>query len=242
MLELSKSSAPCAERPRSCPICLSERIGAFCQKGPASYFICRACELIFQFPLPTEAAMRTWADAEYTSGAYQDYVTARAMKIRHFEDRFAAISDRVRPGRLLDIGCSCGYFMEVAASRGYDVQGVEFSRSAIAAADPGIRSRIFEGTLESLPVNGLFDVASVFDLIEHVHEPTELSSSLRNITEARRHPRDQHARHGALSSIPDAIAMADAPADAASEPVLPACARGCAPRRRLRGRDGGYRL
>ncbi len=115
--------------------------------------------------------MRTWADAEYTSGAYQDYVTARAMKIRHFEDRFEAISNRVRPGRLLDIGCSCGYFMEVAASRGYDVQGVEFSRSAIATANPGIRSRIFEGTLESLPVNGLFDVASAFDLIEHVHSP-----------------------------------------------------------------------
>jgi 2-polyprenyl-3-methyl-5-hydroxy-6-metoxy-1,4-benzoquinol methylase len=115
--------------------------------------------------------MTAWADAEYTSGAYHDYVAARSMKIRHFEDRLGAIGDRVKPGRLLDVGCSCGYFLEVAASRGYDVQGVEFSRSAIAAADPGIRGRIFEGTLESLPVNGLFDVASAFDLIEHVHDP-----------------------------------------------------------------------
>jgi 2-polyprenyl-3-methyl-5-hydroxy-6-metoxy-1,4-benzoquinol methylase len=115
--------------------------------------------------------MRSWADTEYASGAYHDYVTARSMKIRHFEDRFEAISDRVKPGRLLDIGCSCGYFMEVAAARGYDVQGVEFSGSAIAAADPGIRGRIFEGTLESLPANGLYDVASAFDLLEHVHDP-----------------------------------------------------------------------
>jgi len=152
-------------------MCLSENVGAFCRKGPAHYFICGACALIFQHPVPTEGAMRSWVDAEYTSGAYHDYVSARAMKIRHFEDRFEAIGDRVRPGRLLDIGCSCGYFMEVAASRGYDVRGVEFSRSAIAAADPRIRSRIFEGTLESLPANGLFDVASAFDLIEHVPSP-----------------------------------------------------------------------
>ena len=115
--------------------------------------------------------MRDWADAEYTAGAYHDYVAARPMKIRHFEERLADIGDRLSPGRLLDIGCSCGYFLEVAASRGFDVQGVEFSRSAIAAASPAVRNRIFEGTLDSLPADGLFDVASAFDLLEHVPDP-----------------------------------------------------------------------
>lgn len=118
--------------------------------------------------------MITWANEEYTSGAYRDYVDARPMKIRHFEDRLSEIGDRVRPGRLLDVGCSCGYFMEVAASRGFDVQGVEFSRSAIAAADANLRSRIFEGTLDEMPVNGMFDVVSAFDLIEHVQDPRAL--------------------------------------------------------------------
>jgi 2-polyprenyl-3-methyl-5-hydroxy-6-metoxy-1,4-benzoquinol methylase len=115
--------------------------------------------------------MAAWADEEYTSGAYHDYVAARPMKIRHFEERLSDIGDRVKPGRLLDVGCSCGYFLEVAASRGFAVQGIEFSRSAIAAADAKIRSQIFEGTLETMPSNGLFDVASAFDLIEHVHDP-----------------------------------------------------------------------
>jgi len=118
--------------------------------------------------------MITWANEEYTSGAYRDYVDARPMKIRHFEDRLSEIVDRVRPGRLLDVGCSCGYFMEVAASRGFDVQGVEFSRSAIAAANANLRSRIFEGTLDEMPVNGMFDVVSAFDLIEHVQDPRAL--------------------------------------------------------------------
>jgi 2-polyprenyl-3-methyl-5-hydroxy-6-metoxy-1,4-benzoquinol methylase len=118
--------------------------------------------------------MRTWANEEYTSGAYRDYVDARSMKIRHFEDRLADIGNRVRPGRLLDVGCSCGYFMEVAAAHGFDVQGVEFSSSAVAAATPGLRPRIFEGTLEDMPINGKFDVVSAFDLIEHVQDPRVL--------------------------------------------------------------------
>jgi 2-polyprenyl-3-methyl-5-hydroxy-6-metoxy-1,4-benzoquinol methylase len=118
--------------------------------------------------------MMTWANKEYRSGVYREYVAARLMKIRHFEDRLSDIGDRITPGRLLDVGCSCGYFMEVAASRGFDVQGVEFSRSAIAAASAAVRPRILEGTLDELPLNGMFDVVSAFDLLEHVHDPRAL--------------------------------------------------------------------
>jgi 2-polyprenyl-3-methyl-5-hydroxy-6-metoxy-1,4-benzoquinol methylase len=140
----------------------------------ANYFICGACALIFQHPLPAGNSMVAWADEEYSSGAYRDYVAARTMKLRHFEDRLIDIGDRVKPGRLLDLGCSCGYFMEVAASRGFDVRGVEFSRNAIAAASPKVRDRIFEGTLANMPVDGPFDVVSAFDLIEHVPDPQGL--------------------------------------------------------------------
>jgi 2-polyprenyl-3-methyl-5-hydroxy-6-metoxy-1,4-benzoquinol methylase len=115
--------------------------------------------------------MAAWADAEYTSGAYHDYVAARPMKIRHFEQRLDDVGELVSSGRLLDVGCSCGYFLEVAAARGFDVHGVEFSRSAIAAAAPHVRPHIFEGTLDDMPDKGLFDVVSAFDLIEHVHDP-----------------------------------------------------------------------
>jgi len=118
--------------------------------------------------------MVAWADEEYSSGAYRDYVGARTMKLRHFEDRLTYLGGRVKPGRLLDVGCSCGYFMEVAALRGFDVRGVEFSRNAIAAASPSVRDRIFEGRLADMPVQGLFDVVSAFDLIEHVPDPRGL--------------------------------------------------------------------
>jgi 2-polyprenyl-3-methyl-5-hydroxy-6-metoxy-1,4-benzoquinol methylase len=168
------SSSRREDHPSACPACLAATIAPYCRRQEANYFICRSCALIFQHPLPTGDSMVAWADEEYASGAYRDYVEARPMKIRHFEDRLADIGDRVRPGRLLDVGCSCGYFLEVAASRGFEVHGVEFSRNAIAAASPTVRDRIVQGTLENLPIDGLFDVVSAFDLIEHVPEPRAL--------------------------------------------------------------------
>ena len=97
------------------------------------------------------------------------------MKIRHFEDRLADLGDRVTPGRLLDVGCSCGYFMEVAAARGFDVHGVEFSPGAIAAARPASGHASSRAALEDMPDNGVFDVVSAFDLIEHVPDPSGVS-------------------------------------------------------------------
>jgi 2-polyprenyl-3-methyl-5-hydroxy-6-metoxy-1,4-benzoquinol methylase len=157
--------------PSACPVCLTGQPVFYCRKQQARYFSCGHCGLIFQHPLPTAESMAAWADEEYASGAYHEYVAARPMKTRHFEQRLDDIGHVVGSGRLLDVGCSCGYFMEVAASRGFDVQGIEFSSSAIAAAAPSIRPRIFQGKLEDIPDKGPFDVVSAFDLIEHVHDP-----------------------------------------------------------------------
>ena len=157
--------------PPVCPVCVAAGPSSYCWKQQAHYFICKSCALIFQHPLPTSESMVTWADAEYASGAYHDYVAARPMKMRHFEQRFDDLGGAVTSGRLLDVGCSCGYFMEVAAARGFEVHGVEFSSSAIAAAAPEIRARIFQGKLEDMPDKGQFDIVSAFDLIEHVQDP-----------------------------------------------------------------------
>ena len=155
----------------ACPVCASFRVRRYCKKPPATYYWCGACGLLFQHPVPTRAAMLAYAERAYESGGYRDYVQARPMKLRHFEDRFAQIAPHVAGGRLLDVGCSCGYFLEVAAAGGFDVWGLEFSPSAIAAAAPAVRPRIREGSLDALPADARFDVVTAFDLIEHVPDP-----------------------------------------------------------------------
>lgn len=156
---------------RQCPICASSEVGLYCQRDSAEYHLCSSCGVIYQSPLPSQASMIGYVEEEYQSGQYRDYVSSRAMKLQHFEARLRQLGDGVRPGRLLDVGCSCGYFLEVAAAAGFDVHGVEFSRSAIRAAAPSIQSRIVEGTLEQAATLGPFDVISAFDLLEHVHDP-----------------------------------------------------------------------
>jgi 2-polyprenyl-3-methyl-5-hydroxy-6-metoxy-1,4-benzoquinol methylase len=105
---------------------------------------------------------------------YRDYVAARELKHEHFRHRLLEFGGRFPPpGRLLDLGCSCGYFLDVALERGYDAYGVEFSEEAIAAAQPGTRERIRRGNVNEAEHDhpARYDVVCAFDIIEHVEDP-----------------------------------------------------------------------
>lgn len=74
-------------------------------------------------------------------------------------------------GRLLDVGCHIGVFLELAAARGYAAQGVEPSRWAAEVA----RGRGLQVTCDTLRgaalPDGAFDVVTMWDVIEHFADP-----------------------------------------------------------------------
>ncbi len=91
----------------------------------------------------------------------------RRARLGEFATRFPP------PGRLLDLGCSCGYFLDVALESGYDAYGVEFSEEAIAAAQPATRQRIRRANVNDAGGDHPheYDVVTAFDIIEHVEDP-----------------------------------------------------------------------
>jgi SAM-dependent methyltransferase len=164
-----------------CTICCSTRPRLLRRKGAAVYHHCPDCGAIFQHPPPPAEAMVSYADTEYERGVYRDYVEAREMKIEHFRHRLEVLRPRVSRGRLLDIGCSCGYFMQVAAQSGFEVEGLEFSHVAIAAADPAVRPRILRSDVDAFNSKGSYDLITAFDLIEHVPQPKEFLKKVRQL-------------------------------------------------------------
>jgi 2-polyprenyl-3-methyl-5-hydroxy-6-metoxy-1,4-benzoquinol methylase len=74
-------------------------------------------------------------------------------------------------GRLLDVGCHIGVFLELAAARGWAVQGVEPSRwAADVARDRGLHVACDTLRGSALPA-GAFDVVTMWDVIEHFPDP-----------------------------------------------------------------------
>lgn len=137
---------------------------------------CTRCGLIYLNPQPP----RDVITESYRQVVDWQYEAERAGRIRTFTRSLDQLARYADGGRLLDVGCHVGIFLELAAARGWEVYGVEPSWWAAARA----RQRglaVVTGTLQeaSFP-SRWFDAVTMWDVVEHFVEP------LANLREAAR--------------------------------------------------------
>jgi SAM-dependent methyltransferase len=127
--------------------------------------------------------MSAYAEEQYSTGAYKDYASAARLKIETFERRIDLLKRLSARGRILDVGCACGFFIEAALKHGFDAYGIEFSKEAVALAREEIRPRITIGDVNLLRERGedQFDVVVAFDIIEHTQNPLKFLAEIRQI-------------------------------------------------------------
>jgi SAM-dependent methyltransferase len=137
---------------------------------------CAQCGWIRQNPRPT----RQTIDAYYPQD-YEPFIEAidDESLLRRWDRRYGmikrcrAIERYQRSGRLLDVGCATGNFInEMRRRGGWDVFGVEPNREAAAYAIQRFGHRIHIGTLADAgfpPAS--FDVITMWNVLEHLHTP-----------------------------------------------------------------------
>jgi 2-polyprenyl-3-methyl-5-hydroxy-6-metoxy-1,4-benzoquinol methylase len=132
---------------------------------------CRRCGLVYQSPVPSADEI---IDA-YDGVVDQRYEEERSGRIETFTRDLLAVERHERGGKLLDVGCHLGLFLDVAKERGWETTGVEPSRWSVERArDRGQDVR--HGTLDNVHfADESFDVVTMWDVAEHLTDPlTEL--------------------------------------------------------------------
>jgi 2-polyprenyl-3-methyl-5-hydroxy-6-metoxy-1,4-benzoquinol methylase len=97
----------------------------------------------------------------------------KEMKARTFHRALRYASRR--PGaRVLDVGCAQGEFAETATALGLNVTGIDVNPAAIDRARQRVPQARFHCTdLGAGTPPGQWDLVTMFDFIEHVHDPVE---------------------------------------------------------------------
>ena len=90
---------------------------------------CRACKLAYIANQPDDAELtRIYSGSEGYHAALKDPASPQWAVIRRTAEAHMAFMSRVPgSGRLIDVGCSTGQFLNLARAAGYDVSGIEFS-------------------------------------------------------------------------------------------------------------------
>lgn len=150
--------------------------------GTFSIFRCTECGLERTNPRPTPDTIGFYYPDNY--GPYQaTQIRPPSTGAREKIFKFLGLVDRrlpkLPPGRMLEIGCSSGAYMQYAREQGWEVEGIEFSGSAADQA----RSKGFKvqtGAVESAAApEKPYDLIVGWMVLEHLHQPIEVLSKLR---------------------------------------------------------------
>lgn len=132
-------------------------------------FRCRSCGFVFADPQPSDDEL-TALYAATTDPIYAEEKRYRLENFRDLFDRHLSIAPGT--GRMLDVGCHIGAFLEVARERGFEAWGVEPSRWAVEKARAA-GFDVSQGTLAEhrpeLPSD--FDLITIWDVLEHFGDP-----------------------------------------------------------------------
>lgn len=189
---------------RPCPGCGEAGVAPDGALNGWALACCRRCGLRFTVEAPSHEQLKELYDRLYHEGdVYQRHLDeARRLGTSKPDGpglyRRLTFLNRYRPRpaeRLLEVGCGVGTFLVHAKARGWQVEGIDLSESAIHASQDlhGVPVRI--GSFDELEFDaGAYGAIVAWEVLEHLADPRSFLDKARRLL----HP------HGVLAcSVPN---------------------------------------
>jgi SAM-dependent methyltransferase len=150
------------------------------------------CGLIYVNPRPSEDEIVGFYPETYswketvTTGSKITALIRRLEKVYryhllNYESSKVVKAARRKTGRLLDIGCGAGDRLDIFRRIGFDTHGVEISSSAEYASEH-LELNVKKGDLfEADYPDSFFDVITLYNVLEHTHDPRKIIKELYRI-------------------------------------------------------------
>src|ERR1039457_5344759 len=139
--------------------------------SPGRVLRCAKCRHGFRKSPPTPAELSEL----YRRMDVEVYEAEHESRVQTAKRHVRLLSRWASPGRLLDVGCASGVFLEQALRFGWDVAGVEPNEALVSKAARRVGSqRLWNTTLEEADfAPESFDAITLWDVVEHVVDPPD---------------------------------------------------------------------
>lgn len=158
---------------RSCNLCNFESSKVIFTKNGFNLVQCLSCGLVYVGNPPSKVELEKLYS--FDSG-YKVRLRDNSAKFEYdfklAKKRYELIKKFKKRGRILDIGCSTGFFLDVAKKNGWETFGIEISKDLAELAKKRYGLNVFIGTLDEINfASNFFDAVTMWDVIEHVENP-----------------------------------------------------------------------
>lgn len=159
---------------RPCPLCGGKKPQNFKVffDGFVKVYKCCTCGFVAQYPGPGQDTIETnYEDSyslDFTKKQEFMYPERRAV----LQDIVDRIIENSGPGRILDVGCGDGHFLHLCDKKGFECNGLEYSKQLSSYASTKVSGHIHQGKYEkSTYPEGSFDVITFIQVLEHIPDP-----------------------------------------------------------------------
>jgi 2-polyprenyl-3-methyl-5-hydroxy-6-metoxy-1,4-benzoquinol methylase len=148
---------------------------------------CAQCGLIYLNPRPADADLAAYYPDDYNLYAIPTQAQASLLvrlNLRYSMAKRCGLVERYAParGRVLDVGCATGLFLDAMRRRGWETQGVELVEYAAALARERLRLDVRTGALQETGYPAAwFEAVTMWDVLEHVPDPLGELREIRRI-------------------------------------------------------------
>ena len=144
---------------------------------------CLHCSLERTNPRPTPETIGKYYPMHYAP--YHSPITTKITrsKIKSWLWQFFDLETRqlplVPPGRMLEVGCASGSYMEQMRRIGWQVEGIEFAESAASVAKAKGFNVQASNLEEAISPSEPYNVITAWMVLEHLHEPVKALARMR---------------------------------------------------------------
>lgn len=174
----------------NCPVCDGDQYEYLFIKQGFEFVRCSNCNLVYVNPrLLEKETLAYYGDApkegERAPQSMSNWLSVltnplnQAWQTPYFEEAVGILSKFIPAnGKILDIGCSIGLFMEIAQKSGFDCLGLEpepESRAYALSRGLNVRPDLFLDA--GFPSNS-FDAITMFGVLEHLNNPGKMLADI----------------------------------------------------------------
>lgn len=166
-----------------CPLCLNQNYKPLFANRE-NVVKCEDCGLVYVNPRPVEAETdeKFHYEPSLQEGFLKGIVADRDEYYQRFKERLKDIERFKKRGRILDIGCSNGFFLDVARRQGWQASGLEISRVFADYARKELGLDIKTRKLEEAGFgDNSFDVVTMWEIIEHLYSPLDTLKHVKRV-------------------------------------------------------------
>ena len=174
-----------------CRFCQNRDLKVFLKKKGRNLVECKNCGLVFVSPFPSEnkiraiytkKAFKKFDPADKTEAGFGHYLAEEHLWKEFLKKKMTQIQRFKTEGKLLDVGCGIGTFLEEAKRARFKIYGVDIIDFAVEYCQQRGLKRVYKGTLtDSRFPSSSFDIVTVFHTLEHMWDPSAFLDEAKRI-------------------------------------------------------------